>query len=67
MSERKLSKEDKIKKIKQLWLDEADEIIKYDDEKNMQIHHSDLDGEASLALAKIQDKYKKQIQEVLNE
>jgi hypothetical protein len=69
MSERKLSKEkeEKIKKIKQQWLDEADEIIKHDDEKNMQIHHSDLDGEASLTLAMIQDKYKKQIQEVLNE
>jgi predicted RNA-binding protein with RPS1 domain len=58
--------EEKIKKIKQQWLDEADEIIKHDDEKNMKIHHFDLDGEASLALAKIQDKYKKQIQEVLN-
>jgi hypothetical protein len=67
MSGRKLSKEQekKIANIKQQWLAEAEVIIKADDEKKKQKHQDNLDGEATYALAKIQMKYKGQIQEVL--
>jgi hypothetical protein len=69
MSEKELSKEQwkKIEIIKQKWLDEADAVIKADDQKHKQIRRTSLDGEATSTLAKIQDKYKRQIQEIIHE
>jgi hypothetical protein len=64
MSDRTLTpkQKDKIKKIREKWLEEAEPYLK--DEANDR-NKMALDGGSTTALAQIQLKYNKQIQEVL--
>lgn len=64
MSEKNITKEQKIKTIKQEWLEEAKPYL---ENESGQKDNSHLDGSDSTALAKIQEKYKTKIKEVLEE
>lgn len=62
MSEKHLTQaqQNEIEKLKRQWLEESEPYL-----KNPSLRRQTLDGENSAMLAKIQDKYKKRIQEVI--
>lgn len=62
MSEKNLTKEQKIEALKQEWLEEAKPYL---DRKSDRKNHTHLDGPDSTALARIQEKYRAKIKEVL--
>lgn len=65
MSERKLTKEqkEKFQKLQQEWMREVDQC--FEAHKDDEIHPNQLDGPQTCDLARIQQKYKKKINEEL--
>ena len=62
MSEKHLtaSQQNEIEKLKRQWMEESKPYL-----NNLPLKRQTLDGENSAMLARIQDKYKKRIQEVI--
>lgn len=62
MSEKHLTpaQQNEIEKLKRQWLEESEPYL-----NSPSLRRQTLDGENSVILAKIQDKYKKRIQEVI--
>lgn len=62
MSEKNLTKEQKIEALKQEWLEEAKPYLENESDQKSEPH---LDGPDSTALFIIQEKYRAKIKEVL--
>ncbi len=62
MLEKDLSKETRMEKLKQEWLQEAKPFL---ESETTQKDNPHLDGSDSAALAKIQEKYKAKIRELI--
>ncbi len=66
MSEKKLTvdQERKIKEIKQQWIEEAEACFK--EREQTQEGKCQLDGNSTWKLVKLQEKYDKQMREIIN-